>query len=548
MATNAIITEGNGINVNVVDALVKKITTSDATVNLEPNTFYELIGSTLQTLNFPAVGADKDGDLIGIAGVGVGLFKIVQTADQQIIFGSVSTTYGAAGTFESTQENDIIYLRRMTATGQYLASTAQGEFLIDAAGAALTNNAINKTDFGSGNTDLSTTLAASSATINSSTGTNALIPEADNTNAGVLSSADKIKLDGIEPLAEVNTVDSIAAGTDINVSTVSKIATINNTAPDQVVVLTAGTDIEITGTYPNFTITSTGGSAMLALIDTQTFTANGTWTKPVGALKVGSLLISGGGGGGSGARSSTDARTGGVGGAYGSATSLANYDASLLGATEGVVVGTGGAGGAAQTSNSSDGNSGASGVDSTFSLFAALGGDGGDGGSENDINVLFSGELRSATSVNFLDSKIPVVHSDEFAAPPEAKQNPNNALENSSGALCPSSGGPGQSRGFSITGPAVPGVAIEYGYSSEPRAEAAAATAGNPGNNGVTYSIYFGSGASGGTGSNTAAGQAGGAGGDYGGGGGGGGYGDNGFTGGAGGDGGGGIVIVWSYG
>lgn len=53
---------------------------------------------------------------------------------------------------------------------------------------------------------------------------------------------------------------SIAAGTGISVANgdgVSANPTITNSAPDQTVVLAAGTGISITGTYPSFTITST---------------------------------------------------------------------------------------------------------------------------------------------------------------------------------------------------------------------------------------------------------------------------------------------------
>jgi len=53
---------------------------------------------------------------------------------------------------------------------------------------------------GSGSTNLSWT--AASSTVASSTGTNAVITAADSSNAGLMSSADKIKFDAIEPLAD----------------------------------------------------------------------------------------------------------------------------------------------------------------------------------------------------------------------------------------------------------------------------------------------------------------------------------------------------------
>jgi len=63
------------------------------------------------------------------------------------------------------------------------------------------------------------------------------------------------------------TVTSVAATAGIGISvtgspiTTSGTLNITNTAPDQTVVLTAGTGISTTGTYPNFTITNTSPSA-----------------------------------------------------------------------------------------------------------------------------------------------------------------------------------------------------------------------------------------------------------------------------------------------
>jgi hypothetical protein len=66
--------------------------------------------------------------------------------------------------------------------------------------------------------------------------------------------------------AFVGTVTSVAAtaGTGISVTgspiTTSGTLNITNTAPDQTVILTAGTGISTSGTYPNFTITNTSPS------------------------------------------------------------------------------------------------------------------------------------------------------------------------------------------------------------------------------------------------------------------------------------------------
>ena len=157
MAEHVIITEGSGLNVIPIDALVKKITTNDVNVALEANTFYELGHNSQQTLTLPTVS--KDGDLIGISGVGSGGFKIIQAAGEQILFGTEETTIGTFGTLESTQFSAVLYLRRLLTPGLYLASTPQGEFLIDAAGDAILQNAINNTVSGSDVTLTATGLA-----------------------------------------------------------------------------------------------------------------------------------------------------------------------------------------------------------------------------------------------------------------------------------------------------------------------------------------------------------------------------------------------------
>ena len=89
--------------------------------------------------------------------------------------------------------------------------------------------------------------------------------------------ADGAKLDAIEPLADVtdtdNVVASLSSGTGINISGAGQVS---NTAPDQTVVLTQGGATTVSGTYPNFTISSTDTTYTDADVDTHLNTSTAT--------------------------------------------------------------------------------------------------------------------------------------------------------------------------------------------------------------------------------------------------------------------------------
>jgi hypothetical protein len=86
----------------------------------------------------------------------------------------------------------------------------------------------------------------------------------------------KVQIEGLNLTA--GGVQSVTAGTGITIGGTATAPIITNSAPDQTVVLTAGSGISITGTYPNFTIAATG--------------SGGTVTS-VGASISGALSVSG---------------------------------------------------------------------------------------------------------------------------------------------------------------------------------------------------------------------------------------------------------------
>ena len=70
-------------------------------------------------------------------------------------------------------------------------------------------------------------------------------------------------------------VTSITAGTGISVDVTTGAVTVTNSEPDQTVVLTNGTDISITGTYPSFTIAYSGTAGSGTVTKTSVVSANG---------------------------------------------------------------------------------------------------------------------------------------------------------------------------------------------------------------------------------------------------------------------------------
>jgi hypothetical protein len=73
------------------------------------------------------------------------------------------------------------------------------------------------------------------------------------------------------------TVDTVVAGAGVSVNSADPANPIvTNTAPDQTVVLTGGTDVDVVGTYPNFTINYDGAGAGVAPTDGTFLVGNGT--------------------------------------------------------------------------------------------------------------------------------------------------------------------------------------------------------------------------------------------------------------------------------
>ena len=109
-----------------------------------------------------------------------------------------------------------------------------------------------------------TTDTLTNKSISGSTNTLSNIANASLINSAITINGTSTSLGGSINVGTVTSVD-LTASTGISVSggpiTGSGSITVTNTAPDQTVVLTAGTGISTSGTYPNFTITNTSPSS-----------------------------------------------------------------------------------------------------------------------------------------------------------------------------------------------------------------------------------------------------------------------------------------------
>jgi hypothetical protein len=140
-------------------------------------------------------------------------------------------------------------------------SAANAITLLDAvstAGHVVTLPDATTTLVGRGTTDTLT-----NKSISGSTNTLSNIGNASLTNSAITINGTSTSLGGSINVGTVTSVD-LTASTGISVSggpiTGSGSITVTNTAPDQTVVLTAGTGISTSGTYPNFTIANTAPS------------------------------------------------------------------------------------------------------------------------------------------------------------------------------------------------------------------------------------------------------------------------------------------------
>lgn len=116
---------GGTLNLSADTSWVEVTGTTQA---MQSNKSYGIENAALTTLTLPVTAAL--GDVIKVFGKGAGGWKIAQNASQKIILGEAETTVGAAGSIESTYQDDIVILTCITANTTWSAYCPSGNLTV----------------------------------------------------------------------------------------------------------------------------------------------------------------------------------------------------------------------------------------------------------------------------------------------------------------------------------------------------------------------------------------------------------------------------------
>lgn len=177
----------------------------------------------------PAEASSAYAPLAHVGAGGAAHSNAVAAGAAGFMTGADKTKLDGIATGATQNSSDAFLLTRGNHTGTQLASTisdfasaarAQTEaelvagtnVTITPSGSGATRQLTIAAAGGGGSTNLTTTTSATTLTVNSDTGTDAVLPAATGAVAGVLTGADKTKLDGIAAGAQVNVPTDLSLG------------------------------------------------------------------------------------------------------------------------------------------------------------------------------------------------------------------------------------------------------------------------------------------------------------------------------------------------
>ncbi len=236
------ITSGTGVQVTgTYPNFSINNTQPDQTINLTGS------GSTSVTGTYPNYTITSTGGTVPYtAGTGINITgtTIANTAPDQ----TVNLTQGGSTTITGTYPNFTISSTDNNTT--YSAGTA-----IDITGSAISNTSPNATHTGD-------VTGSTALTISNNAVTTAKIADGNVTalklNSMSATNGQVLKFNGTNWAPAADASNTYTGGTGINVAG----TTITNSAPDQTVSLTQGGATTVSGTYPNFTISSTDNNTI----------------------------------------------------------------------------------------------------------------------------------------------------------------------------------------------------------------------------------------------------------------------------------------------
>ena len=259
----------------------------------------------------------------------------LETDTQKIKIGDGTTAWTGLGYYNPTIADATSSVKGILKLTGDLGGTADSPTVPGLSNKANTSTTISTTAPLSGGGDLSSNRILS-------------ISQASTTTDGYLSSVDFITFNNKQNALGFTPENVANKDTDINLA-----ANSDTLYPSQKAVKT----------YIDTGLAGKGG-----IIDVQSFTSSGTWTKPTGAKLVEVYLIGGSAGGGSGRTGAAGLALSGGGGGASPAIVHYTFYAADLSATETITVGAKGIGGAAITANDTDGIDGTAGGETAIGV------------------------------------------------------------------------------------------------------------------------------------------------------------------------------------